>query len=149
MSGALFFYFWSWDGAPAPPPPPPAPAPGEPGSGGGKSRGKGKGRPDYVQLSQEHWDERERYLRTIYPEEIEPAPPPDDSVAQYKAEMNRQYEARQQQLTQLTSERAAAIAALRSSPDLQSMQRQGSHITELNAKIAELTGKQAFTRFIQ
>lgn len=143
MSAAVLF-FWDWAGAPAapPPPPPPAPAPQDLGSGGGKSRSQ------YVPHTQEYWDERERYLRTLYPEEIEPAPPPDNLAGDYEREANRLYEERKQQLEALASERASHVIALRGAPDLATMRSHGARIQELNAKIAELTGKLALSRFM-
>ncbi len=153
MSAAVLF-FWDWAGAPPPPPPPPpppAPAPDDPGagSGKGKGKGKGKGRPEYIPRTDEYWDERERYLRTLYPEEIPPAPPPDDLATNYEREANRLYEERKQQLEALTAERAAAISDLRNSADAKSMLAAGARITTLNAKIADLMGKQAVSRFMQ
>lgn len=149
---AVVLFFWDWAGAPppAPPPPSPAPSPGaDLGAGSGKGKKKGHGKQsNYIPRTQEYWDERERYLRTLYPEDIPPAPPPDELAENYEREANRLYEERKQQLEALTAERAAAISDLRNSPDLATMQQLGARITSINAKIADLMGKQAVSRFM-
>jgi hypothetical protein len=153
MSLALWEFFWDWDGTPAPspaptPPPPPAsPLPGPPedsGGGGGKGWGKGGKPRQHLPSPEDLWEVRERYLRSI-----QPPPPPAPRPEEYESEANRLYLDRQQQLEQAASDRAAAVLALRSAPDIKTMKRLGATIKELNAKIATLTAKQSFARFMK
>lgn len=159
MSLALWSFFWDWDGTPAPSPSPtPAPGPTQPpspmppppppgeGSGGGKGWGKG-GKPkdkQHLPSPEDLWDVRAEYLRSLQPA-VPPAPRPEE----YEAESNRQYLERQQQIEQAAADRAAAVIALRRAPDLKSMKSIGAKIKELNAKIATLTSKQSFARFMK
>lgn len=153
MSLALRLFFWddaAW--APAPPPPPPGPPPPPPaplpgpsldGAGGG---GKKRDSDDFWNsMPTDLWDTRERYLRSLHPEPPNPAPLPDGP----DPEAIRRYEERQQQIEQATADRSAAISALRSAETLDAMKTEGARITTLTARIAELTGKQTFARFMK
>jgi hypothetical protein len=112
--------------------------PGTSNAGGGAGRSNRENVPVPVDL----WAAREAYLQSLFPEG--PAPVVDaDNTEEWAA-----YERRQQQIVNMTAERAHEIVELRNSSDLQSMKQHGARITELTAKIANLTGKQSFTRFM-
>lgn len=146
---------------PVPPPPPPSPAEilafqrlqgagasrSNPPSSSKQFSGKYGGQTDYVPVTNEFWDARERYLRSLFPEEPEPAPPPEDLTG--PSEANERYLARQQQLEQAVADRQGVISNLRLAETIEDMKRYGSRISALNDKIADLTGKQAFHRFSQ
>lgn len=140
---SVILLFWDWADAPAPPPPPPPPPP--PGAGGGKKRNR---KYRYEPIPVDYWDTREAYLRSQFPQEELPPAPPVNDAAEYISEMNRKFEERKQQIEALTAERADAIAALRSAPDIKTMQEQGARVAEITTKIAELAGKQALHTFI-
>lgn len=154
MSLALWEFFWDWGGVASPPPSPPPPSapatplPGPPSdNGGGGGRGHDKPRKkqrEYTPSPEDLWDFREQYLRSL-----QPAPPPAPRPEEYEAESNREYLARQQQLEKANADRSAALIAMQGATDIKALKSYGSTIKELNAKIATLTNKQAFTRFMR
>lgn len=113
--------------------------PGTSNAGGGAGRSNKANIPVPVDL----WDAREAYLQSLFPDQ----PVPDveaDNASEWAA-----YEARKQEIERLTSERSSVILELRNAPDVASMKRYGAQIKELTARIATLTGKQQFVRFMQ
>lgn len=140
MSGGLFFFFWDADAPVAPPPPPPPPPPG---AGGGASHGKPE---SYIPFSEQYWDEREAYLQNLFDKHH---PTTDPDVARdYERRANEEYERRKKQLEELNSERATLIIQLRKSTTIKAMKEAGARIEAINAKIRELMGKQAVSRFM-
>jgi hypothetical protein len=138
MSGGLFFFFWEADAPVAPPPPPPPP---DPGAGGGASRGE----PDsYIPFTDQYWDEREAYLQALF----DRAHPQPNVAEDYEARANEEYERRKKQIAELNAERATLIIQLRKSTTVAAMKAAGARIAAINAKIHELQGKQAVTRFM-
>jgi hypothetical protein len=157
MSLALWEFFWDWDGSPPAPSPSPTPAPGptqppaplpdpptDSGGGGGKGWGKGGKQREYVPNPVDLWEARETYLRSI-----QPPPPPAPRPEEYEAEANAKYLARQQELEQANADRSAALIAMQAAADLKTMKSHGAKVKELNAKIATLTAKQSFARFMK
>jgi hypothetical protein len=138
MSGGLFFFFWDADAPVAPPPPPPPP---DPGAGGGASRGE----PDsYIPFTDQYWDEREAYLQALF-DRTHPQP----NVAEdYEARVNEEYARRKAQIEELNAERATLILKLRHCTTVTEMKGYGARILAINAKIHELMGKQAVSRFM-
>lgn len=138
MSGGLFFFFWDADAPVAPPPPPPPPPPG---AGGGASRGKPE---SYIPFTDQYWDAREAYLQSLFNRTH-----PQRQVAEdYERRANAEYEARKAQLEDLNAERATLILKLRHCETISEMKAHGVRIAAINAKIHELMGKQAVTRFM-
>lgn len=122
--------------------PRPAPSLGPPIGSSNAGGGAGRFNRENVPVPVDLWAAREAYLQSLYPEG--PAPVVEtDNTAEWE-----EYERRQQQIVNLTAERAHEIAELRNAPDLQSMKQHGAKINELTARIASLTGKQQFTRFM-
>lgn len=138
MSGGLFFFFWDPDAPVAPPPPPPPP---DPGAGGGAGRGTDH---VYIPFSDQYWDTREIYLQSLFDRTH-----PQRLVAEdYERRANAEYEARKQQLEELNAERATLILKLRHCTTVAEMKDHGARILAINAKIHELMGKQAVSRFM-
>lgn len=138
MSGGLFFFFWDENAPVAPPPPPPPP---DPGAGGGAGAGTSD---SYIPFTEQYWDEREAYLQALF----DRAHPQPTVAEDYEARANAAYEARKQELEALNAERATLILKLRHCESVAEMKAHGSRIAAINARIHELQGKQAVSRFM-
>lgn len=107
--------------------------------------GEGAKNPDNVPPPYGLWEVREAYLRSLFGDETAiPALPDDDTEAAWAA-----HEARQQEIASLNADRATAILQLRFAETTAEMKQHGTHISELNAKIASLTSKQNLNRFMR